>query len=103
MLINKMIEEENQKTNGNEKQKIIEKIRIRESSSTENVNPNSKNENSYASFTLKDNDLERIQKRINDSMSDLVKGTLHILVEVKQAYLSNVNKEFIEDEEFQCV
>lgn len=31
MLINKLIEEEKQKAQGNEKQRLVEKIRIRES------------------------------------------------------------------------
>lgn len=46
MLINKLIEEEKQKSQSNEKQRLVEKIRIRESSNTDSYNPNSKNENS---------------------------------------------------------
>jgi len=54
-----------------------------------------------ASFSLIDNDIMRIDKRINDTMSELVKKTLHILVEVDEQYLKTINKDYIDDDEFQ--
>jgi len=61
----------------------------------------SNSEEVRASFSLIDNDIMRIDKRINDTMSELVKKTLHILVEVDEQYLKTINKDYIDDDEFQ--
>lgn len=98
MMINKMIQDEKQKANGDEKQKLANSIR-RESALTDSLPSNS--EEVRASFSLIDNDIMRIDKRINDTMSELVKKTLHILVEVDEQYLKTINKDYIDDDEFQ--
>lgn len=36
-------------------------------------------------------------------MQELVKKTLHILIEVKHDFLDTINKEYVEDEEFQLI
>jgi len=90
MLMDKMIEEEKQSNKGEEKQRIVESIR-RLSTSGEPGPVQS--EEVRASFSLKDVDIDRIDKKINATMAELVKKTLHILVEVGAEYLQSVNKD----------
>lgn len=92
MIINQMIEEEKQKANGDEKHKLVERMRMREGVTSDNV-PTANSEEVRASFNLKDNDIMRIDKRINATMEELVKHTLHILVEVDAEQLNKINKD----------
>jgi len=104
MMINKLIEDEKYKDISDEKQKIVESMR-RHQKEREALNdpvPQG-SEEVRASFSLKDEDILRIDKRINATMMDLVKKTLHILVEVEEKYLQSINKDYIDDDEFQDI
>lgn len=95
MMINKLIEDEKHQSISDEKQKIVESMRRnqKEREAMNQMDPLSGSEEVRASFSLKDEDILRIDKRINATMMDLVRKTLHILVEVEEDYLQTINKD----------